>query len=61
MDKKVAIHMALCAGIIGVAGVFVFFGMGSLVVAVVGVTAVVLLLNIILRGSGNLINRKLNV
>ena len=59
MDKKVALHMAFCAGIIGVCGIFLFYGMGTLVVAVVVGAAIVLLLNILLRGMGFLINRKL--
>jgi len=46
--KRAALFTAFLAGIIGITGVFFFFKMGSLISAVIPVTAVILVLNIIL-------------
>jgi len=53
--------MALCAGIIGVAGIFLFFGMGSLVLAVAAIATLVLLLSLALHGFGSFINQKFKI
>ncbi|MCL2109584.1 MAG: dienelactone hydrolase family protein [Oscillospiraceae bacterium] len=59
--KHIAVQMTLCAGIIGVAGIFIYFGMGAFVWNVAEIAAIVLLLNLALRGAGSLICRKYNV
>ena len=61
-DKKhIAIQMTLCAGVIGVAGIIVYFGMGAFVWDVAGIAVIVLLMNLALRGAGSLITRKYSI
>jgi pimeloyl-ACP methyl ester carboxylesterase len=52
--------MSLCAGILGVAGVFIRSGMGSLLLPLTAVAAIVLLTQLALRGLGMLFKRKWN-
>ena len=50
--ELIAAHAAVCAGIFGVAVVIVWIGMGSLLILVALITAVVLLFNAVIRGAG---------
>ena len=60
-EKRIALHMSLCAGIVGVAGIFVYFDMGAFVWDVALIAAIVLLINLVLRGAGSLICRTYKV
>ena len=45
--KQIAVCMSFCAGVIGIIGIFLWFDMGYLVPAVILISAIVLLFNII--------------
>lgn len=59
--KNTALQISLCAGIIGVSCIFLWFGMGSFVATVALIAAVVFLLNIMLRSLGCLVCQKYNI
>jgi len=48
------VHISLCAGILGITGIFIWFGMSALLLPVAATAAVVLLLNVVLRRVGKL-------
>ena len=58
--KHTALHMSLCAGILGISGIFIWVGMGGLLLSAAFVAAIVLLLHLTLRGFGKLVTRKRN-
>jgi len=54
--KKYGINMVLCAGIIGMSGLFIFYGMDSLVLGAILITAVVFLFNLLLLSLSSMLN-----
>ena len=55
--KRIALHMPLCAGILGIAGIFYWFGISSLLLPVAAIAVIILLLNLILRMIGKFLVR----
>ena len=53
--KRIAVYLSLCAGILGVVGIFIWFKLDSFLLPVAVITAIVLLLNAILRGLGRFV------
>ena len=59
--KQAVLHASFCAGIIGIAGLFIWFGMGYFIPSVLIVAAIVLALNILMRALGRLAAQKFSV
>ena len=54
--RELAAHMSLCAGILGVCLVFLWFNLGRLIPMVLVAAVIVFLLNLILRGLARLVS-----